>query len=285
MSNEPRPTNDRRAWRTDQEWSRLRQRIDAAEALPAPPRWWRRSAARWVAAAAAAVLAVAGIRWQLAREATRDFRNVSTAAGERLVLHLADSSLVTLGPSSTLHFRATRTRREADVVGLVAFEVEHDAARPFIVRAKNAVTTDVGTKFVVRAYAADSGVEVAVASGMVKLTSAVRPTPLYLRPGDVGRVSNAGAISAAARPSAERDTAWIDGRLAFDDERLADVAAELERWYDVEIRIPDQSLATRRVSAVYNNPSLVGILDALTTTFGARSRRSGRVIIIELRTR
>ncbi len=284
MSDEPRPSGDRRAWRTDQEWNRLRARLDAAETSPTPAQWWRRPA-RWVIGAAAALAAVAGIRWQLGREATREIRSVSTAAGERLELVLADSSRVLLGPNTTLHFRSTRTRREAEVVGLAAFTVVHDAARPFAVHAKNAVATDLGTRFVVRAYAADSGVEVAVASGVVKLASMVRSAPLYLRAGDVGRVSTAGKVTAADRPNAERDTAWIDGRLAFDDEPLAGVASELERWFDVEIRIPDESLAKRRVSAVYNRPSLAGILDAIATTFGARVDRRGRVVTMVPRVR
>jgi transmembrane sensor len=284
VSDEPRPTHERRAWRTDQQWDRLRERMDAAEPLPVSAAWWRRPAS-WIAAAAAVGLAVAGIRWQMAREATREVRSVSTAAGERLELRLADSSLVTLGPSTTLHYRSTRTRREAEVVGLAAFTIVHDSARPFAVHAKTAVATDIGTKFVVRAYEADSGVEVAVASGIVKLTSAVPSAPLYLRSGEVGRVTVAGAVTPIARANVERDTAWIDGRLAFDDQPLSDVAAELERWFDVEIQIPDQSLAKRRVSAVYNTPSLAGILDALTTTFGARVERHGRVVTIVPRTR
>lgn len=284
MSDEPRGTHERRPWRTDLEWDRLRGRLEAAEPLPSSPAWWLRPAS-WIAAAAAIVLGTAGIRWQLLREATREVRSVSTGVGERLELHLADSSLVTLGPSTTLRYRATGSRRAADVVGLAAFTIAHDARRPFTVHAKNAVAIDIGTKFVVRAYDADTSVEVAVASGVVKLTSAERSAPLFLRGGDVGRVDNAGTVKSVGGANVERDTAWIDGRLAFDDEPLVDVAADLERWFDVEIRIPDESLAKRRVSAVYNTPSLAGILDALTTTFGARAERRGRVVTIMPRAR
>jgi len=284
VSDEPRPTHERRPWRTDLEWDRLRARVEAAEPLPVSPPWWRRPAS-WIAAAAAIALGVAGIRWQLLRASTREVRAVSTGIGERLELRLGDSSLVTLGPSTTLRYRATGSRREAEVVGLAAFTIVHDATRPFAVHAKNALAIDIGTKFIVRAYAADTSVEVAVASGTVKLTSAKGSSPLYLRGGDIGRVNNAGAVNPVARASIERDTAWIGGRLAFENEPLADVAADLERWFDVEIRIPDPSLAKRRVSAVYNAPSLAGILDALATTFGARVERHGGVITIAPGTR
>lgn len=283
MSDEsPRSPGERRAWRTDQEWSRLRERIEAAEPLPGRPRlpsWWV------AAAAAAVVLIAAGSRWQLAHRAPSEVRTVATAAGERIVIHLADRSLVTVGPASTIRYRAGGMAREVEVEGLAAFDVVHDAARPFVVHAKNAVATDLGTRFVVRAYAADSGVEVAVASGAVSLSNVARSTSIELRAGDVGRVGTTGTPSAGPRARAARDTAWIDGRLAFDDEPLTDVAVELGRWFDVEIRIADPALARRRVSAVYNAPSLADVIDALTTTFDARAERDGRVVTLSARSR
>ena len=38
-------------------------------------------------------------------------------------------------------------------------------------------------------------------------------------------------------------TAWVDGRLVFNDESLRDVAAELSRWFDVDIRVVGGPLA------------------------------------------
>src|SRR5262249_49672936 len=142
---------------------------------------------------------------------------------------------------------------------------------------------DLGTRFVVRAYAADSGVEVAVTSGAVSLSGP--RSALDLQAGEAGRVSPAGIVSAVAHARTASDTAWIDGRLGFAEEPLGDVALELERWFDVEIRISDSTLARRRVSAVYNNPSLTGVVEALATTFDARVARTGRVVTISLRTR
>jgi transmembrane sensor len=271
--------DERRAWRTDQEWSHLRTRIETADPLREPRRW-----PRWIAAAAAVVIAIAGIRWSVVARRSEETRSVTTASGDRLVLRLADSSVVTLGPASTVRYRMSGTRREVDVDGLAAFTVVHDARRPFVVRAKNAQATDLGTRFVVRAYAADSGVEVAVTSGVVGLSGLSRST-LVLQAGEAGRVSPAGLVSAVARARTASDTAWIDGRLAFDDEPLERVALELERWFDVEIRISDSTLARRRVSAVYNNPSLSGVVEALATTFDARVARTGRVVTFSPRTR
>ncbi len=49
------------------------------------------------------------------------------------------------------------------------FEVTHDARRPFRVHAGDALTEDLGTRFVVRAYPELAAVDVAVAEGVVSL--------------------------------------------------------------------------------------------------------------------
>src|SRR4029077_18584465 len=111
----------------------------------------------------------AGVTWRMQsrRVAPAPIERIATTGvGGRLTIRLAASAVVTLGPVSTIRYSTTATGRSVAVDGIADFNVVHDATRPFRVRAKNAVVTDVGTEFVVRAYAADSGVDVAVTSGI-----------------------------------------------------------------------------------------------------------------------
>jgi transmembrane sensor len=78
-------------------------------------------------------------------------------------------------------------------------------------------------------------------------------------------------------------TAWIGGTLTFDDDAFADVARELGRWFDVDIRLADPGLGSRHVTAVYNNPSLSSVLDALSATLSVRYERSGRTVVFSTR--
>jgi transmembrane sensor len=280
MTSDYRP-NERRAWRTDDEWDRLRERIEASESSRVP-----RRRVRWPIAAAAAVVigATLGIVWQSAHLKRETPRVAATGAGERIVLHLADSSVVTLGPASSLRYTITGRRREITLDGLADFKVEHDGSRPFVVHAKNAVATDLGTRFVVRAYASDATVQVAVTDGVVSL-GGPGTTRIELRAGDVGRVGTNGTVARDANQSAATRAAWIEGRLVFDDEPLSSVATELSRWFDVDIRVAGSALGNRSVSAVYNNPSLSGVMDALQATLGLRVERVGRTITISERVR
>jgi transmembrane sensor len=272
---------ERRAWRTDEEWARLRERITASDpAAVAHTPLARRM--RWVAAAALLVIG-AGTSWRMLvsrQVATPALERVATTGvGERLTIRLADSSRVTVGPVSTIRYSASASGRSVAIDGIAEFNVVHDATRPFRVRAKNAVVTDVGTEFVVRAFSADSGVDVAVTSGVVAVSGSASDS-VELHAGEAAFVTANGRAAKVAGTSAQTLVGLVHGRLVFDDAPLSTVAAELGRWFDVEIRIADQQLARRRVSAVYNRPTLSGVLDAIAATVPARYQRAGNVITI-----
>jgi transmembrane sensor len=284
VSNKSNTPPERRGWRTDEEWARLRERITASDpvAPAAPALGWR---VPIVAAAAVAVLVVgAGVSWRMLRvrprvAATPAERVATTGVGERLTIRLADSSVVTIGPLSTIRYSASATGRSVALEGIGDFSVVHDATRSFRVRAKNAVVTDVGTEFVVRAYAADSGVDVSVTSGVVAVSGGASDS-VELRAGEVAFVTANGRAAKVTGTSAQTLEAWVHGQLVFDDVPLSTVAAELGRWFDVQIRIPDQQVARRRLSAVYNRPTLSGVLDAITATLPVRYQRAGNVVTI-----
>ena len=288
MSNKSNTPPERRPWRTNKEWARLHERITAFDpaAPTAPALGWR---VPIVAAAAVAVLVVGvGVSWPVWRMRSRQVatlpmtRVATTGVGERLTVRLADSSVVTIGPVSTIRYSSSTTGRSVALDGIADFNVVHDATRPFRVRAKNAVVTDVGTEFVIRAYAADSGVDVSVSSGVVAVSggSSGASDSVELRAGQVAFVAANGRAAKRTGTSAQTLMGLVHGRLAFNDVPLSTVAAELGRWFDVQIRIPDEQLARRRVSAVYNRPTLSGVLDAITATLPVRYHRAGNIVTI-----
>lgn len=271
---------DRRAWRTDAEWARLNDRI-ASEPVPAiPPR--RRVPWRWVStvALAAGVVAIAVVM-RRERNTAATARQFRTAAGERLVIRLSDSSTVTLGPASALEIRASAAGRAARLDGLAFFDVVHDARRLFTVSAARARVVDVGTRFVVRAYAAESTVDIAVREGSVTLAADAGDSALVLGAGAVGVVprTRGRARLVAAANAADYD-AWMRGTLDFDDQPLGAVAAELSRWFDVDVSVSDRALAQRRVTAIYRDARLGDVLDALSATLHLSAQRSGRTVVL-----
>ena len=260
-----------------------------ATAAPALPRR-RRPIVGW-ASAAAVVLAVAGGAL-FARRAiqVRSLRVVdekitggaATIAGQRTLVPLPDSSVVILGPASTLRYAFNRGARDVVLDGMADFRVVHDTLRRFTVRAGNAVVTDIGTEFVVRAYESDSTVRVAVTSGVVSLASATSPDgggPVVLRANAVGQFADGGRPEIVRAADVSQETAWVGGRLAFENEPLERVAVELGRWFGVKVRVASPALARRRVSGIYAQPTLSHVLDALAASLGATYTQSGSGVV------
>jgi transmembrane sensor len=249
------------------------------------------------ATAAAVVIAVAGGTLAARRAIqVRTFRAVdekitggaATIAGQRTLVRLPDSSVAILGPASTLRYTFNRGARDVVLDGMAEFRVVHDTTRRFTVRARNAVVTDIGTEFVVRAYESDSTVRVAVASGVVSFASATSPDGggrIVLRANEVGEFGMDGRPEIVRAADASRYTEWVGGRLAFQDESLGRVAVELSRWFGVNVRVASPALARRRVSGIYAQPALSHVLDALAASLGATYTQSSSGVVFKERGR
>jgi transmembrane sensor len=270
----------RREWNTAAELHRLRTRLaanDAATADVAPrdrpigtP--WK----RWLSAGAVAavVVAIAGGMWK-AREGSASTLAVSTGRGARRALQLEDGTRLTLGPSSSVRVTLSRRARRVELSGIALFHVAHDASAPFVVRAGHAEATDLGTAFTVRAFPEDSLVTVGVTEGTVSLR--VRNDSVALAAGQSGRASASGV--ARSELPASRLADWASGRLSFHDAPVAEVARELSRWFDADVRV-DARLASRRVSGSYAAPSLSAVLAAMARATSARVERDGDAFVL-----
>jgi transmembrane sensor len=53
---------------------------------------------------------------------------------------------------------------------------------------------------------------------------------------------------------------WINGRLVFRNQSLADLELTLERWFDVEIEFADDLVKTRRFSGTLERESILEVI-------------------------
>lgn len=269
-------------WRTDEQWGELRQRIRASAASegldrgieidPGHPDQWRMR--RWMtyagtaAAAACLTFAVVLASRDSLSTAPMQWAQVSTGPGELDTVRLADSTLIAMGPSTSVRYAMNTSRREVELRGIASFDVTHNAARPFRVRAGNAVALDVGTRFLVRRYDTDADVRVSVSSGIVTLSDSAGATSVTLNAGRAGRVSQAGATVMDPQMDSTRTELWLRGQLQFRNVTLAEAAVQMGNWFGAAVKVPDVKLANRRVTAVYTGASLNDVLDALAATLG-----------------
>jgi ferric-dicitrate binding protein FerR (iron transport regulator) len=279
-------------------WAGIAERTGAAlparpTARPAsalePPARPRRRRPQYLAAAAAVAVAVGGAlvaRMWLSGAAPVELaeeRVVTVPRAQQAQFRLPDGTEVLLGGGSTLrHPRAFGTSsREVVLEGEAYFTVEHDARRPFRVRAGDLVATDLGTEFLVRAYPEDGRGRVVVRSGEVAVRAAGDRADAA--PGPVVRAGELGRLGAGGAPVVEQaDTAayfaWTRGILMFDATPLREALPQLSRWYDLDFRLSDTSLGSVRLSGTLDRTLTDDRLELIAGSLGLRHTRSGRVV-------
>ena len=215
-------------------------------------------------------------------------RFLATGVGVRDSLKLPDGSHVVLGPMSSVSVAAGYgdKAREVEIRGDAWFDVVHDEARPFTVRAGSATIVDVGTKFTVKSDAAD-GVAVSVAEGAVSLrpVNSALQQGVILQAGDNGLVKSGGEVVTRRGGANPDDLAWLRGSLVFREAPIDEVKASMRRWYGLEMRFADPSLARKHITATFNGESPERVLDVLKLILGAEIERRGDTAIVRPATR
>lgn len=196
---------------------------------------------------------------------------VTTNATQRLTL--PDGSRVLLNRDSRLTYPASfaDSSREVALTGEAFFEVAHDPAHPFRVKAGQAVVRVLGTSFDVRAIG--DSVRVAVRTGRVQLSAprqAVVLTPnqqaTYLAPADSIR---------RTVPIDVNRLAYQTGRLSFNSTSLAEVVQTLREVYNADIRLGNPELGRCRLTAEFGNESLDAVLGVVAETLALTIQRDG----------
>ena len=206
-----------------------------------------------------------------------------TAKGERRDVVLADGTKVALNAGSILSVVIARDRRELTLAsGEAAFQVVHDPARPFTVNVGDRMLRDVGTEFDVLRQ--NGKLTVTVREGMVSVFRTADPSrSLSLGPGS--RLEHAEGSPATLVLAADADEAfaWRGGRLIYRGRTLSDVAADLNRYGDEEVRVagPAAALHFTGVLTIDNQQAMVRRLTSLMP-IAASPRKDGVILLSEL---
>jgi len=210
----------------------------------------------WGGAISIAVCALAYFGVLAPRRPQASARTYTTQAEQRLTVRLADGSRVVLAPLTTLTVGEAfgPSRRDVSLTGQAYFNVASTAKTPFLVHAGPVTAQVLGTEFVVRHYADDRDVLVAVQSGRVAVSrqTDTLTTPLVLRARMVAWVSDS-TTSLASDTDLREYIEWTEGRLVFTRVTLPEVMTVVGRWYGLTFRFADSLLATHTITGEIND--------------------------------
>lgn len=177
-----------------------------------------------------------------------------TRHGEQQTHQLADHSVIRLNTDTAVTVRFDNNERLVVLeAGEADFEVAHEAGRAFRVSAGSAQVVDVGTQFDVRLEPAATLVTVAEGRVNVGLTSNPEHTmpSLNLTPGQQIRVADGDWPARPVHVDARQTTRWLRHQIKFDNEPLARVTSELNRYAPTPFEIATPALQELKISGVF----------------------------------
>jgi transmembrane sensor len=213
-----------------------------------------------VAAAVAGIAVIAGIGIQLSPYGYRPGL-YTTGIGQQRELPLPDGSRVELDAATRLQVQFSDTARTIRLFeGQAQFSVAKDPTRPFRVQAGDRTIVAIGTVFTVEYF--DQKVHVATVEGKVAvldqqpaeraqwLAGAIQDS-VSITAGEEVRIAADGKLTKTANADISAATAWRDGNVIFRNEPLGEAVRRLNRYAPLRLKIADESLATLRISGVF----------------------------------
>lgn len=247
-------------WRIREATKSYRKGIPVA---PLNPLRIFRTAAFWIGL----LLLSSLVLWQITSRTPVEMITFTNVNGGPVEYTLPDSSRIFLAAGSKLIFPQNfgAEAREVSLEGEGFFDVEKDAARPFIIHTHKLTTRVLGTSFKVKER--NGRLVVSVATGKVSVSREEDKVITELALLTKGEQITFDTLSQQTTKS-EIDVnillQWKVGNLAFDNQRIAEITAELERRFAINIIVQDKIVADKVLSGTLTPKSVDRTLKTLS---------------------
>ena len=204
-----------------------------------------------------------------------------TQRGGTRQVQLADGSRMQLNTDTRLRAEVTGTSRTVTLVsGEAFFDVVHDEKRPFVVYAGNRRITDLGTRCSV--YRNGDDVRVTVQEGRVRVDDLDAPhgRASVLTGGHAMIAHQAEMLVVAKSPEdIYSDLSWRNGLLVFNQQSLAEVADQFNRYNRQRIVVEGKARRIR-IGGSFKADNIDGFTALLHQGFGLTVNKRGDDIIV-----
>lgn len=200
-----------------------------------------------------------------------------TGRHEMVTVRLTDGTVVRLAPNSRLRVGPQGEARQVWLDGRGFFAVAKDSSRAFTVKTRTGDALVLGTRFDVNVD--ENSMQVFVVEGRVAHQAGGREVEVGAM--QLSRVSDGGAPTVESVADARPLLSWLGEFLVFQATPMREVALELERRFGVEVRVADDAIAERTVTAWFADESLEDVLLIVCRAADAHCSRSGDQVSIE----
>ncbi len=241
---------------------------------------------RWLAIplalAAALLVAVLGVMPQQAHLFDAYLSDYHTGTGEQRDIQLTDGSHLLLNTNSAVSVDYQDAIRLITLLhGQVRFTVAKDSNRPFEVHSGNLSVRALGTVFEV--YNQESGISVTVQEHAVSArlsaselsTTSEQAQPVVINEGQQLHYLGGNYLPSPKNSDISQLTAWQQQKLFINDRPLSEAIAELNRYRNGRIVVPDAKLNNQRITVVFSLANPDETLRTLSTALALQETRLG----------
>ncbi|MDP4206930.1 MAG: FecR family protein [Bacteroidota bacterium] len=179
------------------------------------------------------------------------YNTIKVAHGERFEVVLADGSKVVLNSGSSFTYPTSFSgkNREVTLFGEAFFSVTKNKHQPFVVNAPNVHVEVLGTKFNVLNYVGESYSKTTLVEGKVKIKDRANNPVCSLTPGEQYAYNTISTEGSVQRVNTSVNTAWMEGRIACENEYLESIMKRIGRQFDLSIEFEQSQLKYIKLSA------------------------------------
>ncbi|MDP4185556.1 MAG: FecR domain-containing protein [Bacteroidota bacterium] len=215
------------------------------------------------------------------RPAPEQYASVNSPEGLITVVTLCDGTKVWLNSGAELKYPVTfsKKHRNVSVEGEALFKVKKDKEHPFIVDLNESKIVVLGTTFNVKNYSGANKKEVVLVKGKIEYQNPMNNT--LIKPGERIRDYKTTEKLSVDHVNTRLFTAWVDGKVYFEKERLSELVARLEKLYEVRFVWGDRNLREFEFTGVIDkNKSLEYNLQIIQLTNKVKFiNRKDRIIV------
>lgn len=177
------------------------------------------------------------------------FAEINVPLGQMSEMTLYDGTKVWLNSGTTLRYESDfgKDSRNISLYGEAFFKVKPREI-PFKIKLKNSEVEVLGTSFNVVSYNDDSFSCVTLVEGKVKINSASGSEITMLKPSEQIKIPDNLQDINVKHVDTNFYISWIEGKIVFEEQRLADIVEKLKRWYNVDIQFSDEEIGDLRFS-------------------------------------
>ncbi len=278
---EQHPDNEELDFQEDTAWDEFKDRYLGSS----PAKSERRSLSPvfyYSAAAVALVLIIFSFFFSRQPQSSEPFL-VEVPPGSRISVTLPDSSIVWVNSGSKLKYSGDFGKKDRciELEGEAIFEVSKDNKKPFVVSSADMNISVLGTVFNVRAYK-ERNIEISLQKGSVAISSDRFDLDNYkLTPNEIIILDRTSGEYVKKKTDVKKYMVWKEGGFHFDDLPLGEIIEELERTYDIIIKVKRESLKTERYYGFFERyENINDILDIMAS--GNRFQYTIRNNVVEI---